>query len=398
MTTPHSAGNADAASTAPAPLLRPWWRRSRLWFVFAALIVCAAIIKTADSAAPGSPLDPNSASKDGSRAVAQLLSRRGVVIHRATSIADLTGSSTVVVTSPELYSDDQLRTLAANHRLVLLEPTSDQLAILDGSLAQLTDRSAGPDSVPPGCRAPGAVAAGTVDFTDALLYADESCYRGRIVIRERFVAIGSADLITNRRLGHDGVAALAINLITDNGRVTDISWLLAAADPEASQTSSVWSLFPDWTVHAVWWLVGLGMLLALWRGRRFGPVVTEPLPVVVRAAEVVEGHGRLYRRAEARQSAATALRGATTRRLATHLGVEATTEPVTIAAMIDRPGADNVLLGPVPSDDAGLTRLAQELTALEESVTAGATEPQPTSSGSPATSQPARTIAKDDTP
>ena len=52
------------------------------------------------------------------------------------------------------------------------------------------------------------------------------------------------------------------------------------------------------------------LLLALWRARRLGPVVTEPLPVVVRAAETVEGRARLYRRGGARDTAAEALRGA----------------------------------------------------------------------------------------
>ena len=34
------------------------------------------------------------------------------------------------------------------------------------------------------------------------------------------------------------------------------------------------------------------VLTALWRMRRFGPLVFEPLPVVVRASETAEGHGR----------------------------------------------------------------------------------------------------------
>ena len=53
------------------------------------------------------------------------------------------------------------------------------------------------------------------------------------------------------------------------------------------------------------------LLLALWRARRLGPVVAEPLPVVVRAAETVEGRARLYRRGGARGQAA---RGAARRR------------------------------------------------------------------------------------
>jgi hypothetical protein len=115
----------------------------------------------------------------------------------------------------------------------------------------------------------------------------------------------------------------------------------------------------------------LGVLLVLWRGRRLGPAVTEPLPVVVRAAEVVEGHGRLYRRAGARDRAAAALRAATLARLAVHAGLRrgARTDDIVAAACAatGRPAIDvwYLLGGPWPVDDAGLLRLAVELDALE---------------------------------
>ncbi|SDJ33674.1 hypothetical protein SAMN05444157_2881 [Frankineae bacterium MT45] len=358
----------EAPDVAAPALLRPWWRRSRIWFALAALVICAGFVQTAvANPPPGRPLDPNSASKNGSLALAQLLRQRGVAVHRETSLDALPEVSTVLVTDPELYTNDQLRLLAAHHRLVLVEAGSDQLALIDSGLAQVDDEVAGA-RVPPGCRDPGPVAAGVVAFSSGLSYADESCYEGRVVIRDGFVAIGSADLLTNRTLGAQGVAALAINLITNDGQVTSVSWLLSADDPAASQTKTVWSLFPYWTPHLVWWFAGLGLLVALWRGRRLAPVITEPLPVVVRAAEVVEGHGRLYRRARARQSAAAALRSAATRRLALLLGLSTTTEPATVAALIDRPGASDLLVGPVPADDAELARLAQGLADLEDAV------------------------------
>ena len=50
------------------------------------------------------------------------------------------------------------------------------------------------------------------------------------------------------------------------------------------------------------------LVVGVWRGRRLGPIMTEPLPVTVRAAETVEGHGRLYHRLNARDRAANALR------------------------------------------------------------------------------------------
>ncbi len=74
------------------------------------------------------------------------------------------------------------------------------------------------------------------------------------------------------------------------------------------------------------------LLLALWKGRRMGPLVAEQLPVVVRASETVEGRGRLYRSRRARDRAADALRTATLQRLLPRLGLGPNAEP-----RIDRP-------------------------------------------------------------
>ena len=67
------------------------------------------------------------------------------------------------------------------------------------------------------------------------------------------------------------------------------------------------------------------LLVALWRGRRIGPLVAEELPVVVRASETVEGRGRLYRSRRARDRAAQALRTATLQRMLPRLGLGADT-------------------------------------------------------------------------
>jgi hypothetical protein len=58
------------------------------------------------------------------------------------------------------------------------------------------------------------------------------------------------------------------------------------------------------------------VLVAFVRGRRLGPPVAEPLPVVVPAAEAVTGRGRLYRGVRARQPTLNALRASAIARLA----------------------------------------------------------------------------------
>jgi hypothetical protein len=116
------------------------------------------------------------------------------------------------------------------------------------------------------------------------------------------------------------------------------------------------------------------VLVALWRGRRLGPVVVEPLPVVVRATETVEGRARLLRAARARGTAAAALREASVARLSDVLGAgTAASPPVVVDAVCRRTGrtsgeVEALLFGDAPGDDAGLVRLANDLDGLEESV------------------------------
>ena len=78
------------------------------------------------------------------------------------------------------------------------------------------------------------------------------------------------------------------------------------------------------TLLPSWWQIGVVqavvalVVVGIWRGRRLGPILTEPLPVTVRASETVEGHGRLYYRLGARDRAAEALAD----------GDPATTQPI----------------------------------------------------------------------
>jgi len=128
-------------------------------------------------------------------------------------------------------------------------------------------------------------------------------------------------------------------------------------------------------VYAVAIQLGIVVLmLALWRMRRLGPLVTEPLPVVVRACETVEGHGRLYRSRRARDRASAGLRDAALGRIVSRLGLpRAATDDATCQELASRTGRDAreiraILFGAVPGDDAALVKLAADLDALEGQV------------------------------
>jgi hypothetical protein len=305
--------------------------------------------------------------------LAQLLADRGVTVHRTTALTDVAAGRTVVIAFPDDYSTAQLHNLATGRRLIVLRPGPTAMHALAPDL-QAHDVDDSAPTVQPGCGLPGPQAAGAVRFPDGThVYDGASCYGGRVAIAPSLVVLGSDALVRNDQLARDGVAALDINAITADGTVRDVVWLLPGADAHGDGSPSVWLVLPDWAPLAVTWALVVGVLIAFWRGRRLGPVVTEPLPVVVRAAEITEGHGRLYRRSAARDAgaarehAAASLRAGALRRLRTRLGLRRDAPAGEVAAELARttghPAAamHEMLAGPAPTDDAMLIDLATSL-------------------------------------
>src|SRR5262249_14407018 len=146
------------------------------------------------------------------------------------------------------------------------------------------------------------------------------------------------------------------------------------AEGESSGASSIFDLIPDNVTWIVWQLWLVIALVALWRGRRLGPLVSEKLPVVVRASETVEGRGRLYRSRRARDRAADALRTAALQRMLPRLGLAVTAPPPTVVAAVSERCSKSpealhyILFGPSPQSDDDLLNLSRELDDIERQV------------------------------
>lgn len=364
-----AAGAADAAPG--APIGPPLWRRTRFWFGLLGLLVIVATLVAFLSPGPGRDLDPHSAGQGGSKALAQVLERYGVAVHRTTSLADASraGDATVLVVEPDSYSAGQLLDLVRRaRRTVLVQPGQPALDALAAGLEAFGPVSG---TVNPGCGEPGPRAAGSVDFGDAAATAYSGpgyteCYDGAVVTRGRLAVLGDSDLLRNDTLARKGVAALDVNLISADRAAHDVVWLLPGADAAGPGAPSVWDLFPSGVHRAFLWLLITGAVLVLWQARRLGPPVPEPLPVVVRSAEVVEGHGRLYHRGRARARAATLLRAGTSARLARRLGLPRDANAAELAALAPAgSGAVELLAGAEPGNDTNLLELAAGLRQLE---------------------------------
>ena len=163
-----------------------------------------------------------------------------------------------------------------------------------------------------------------------------------------------------------------LNVLGESGELT---WYVpSAGDPMGSSGQSLVGYLPDWAGPVALWILTVGVIAVVALGRRFGPVVVEPLPVTVRPQELVLGRARLLQRSDARDAAATSLRSATSTRLADRLGLrhESALDGLlaALAPHTDRsPEQLRTLLGPTPvTTDEDLVRLAQDLDRLEKEI------------------------------
>ncbi|WP_309135712.1 DUF4350 domain-containing protein [Cellulomonas sp.] len=370
------------------------WRRARPWLVVAAVLAIGVLVlllpAPRTSTTPGAP---DNAGASGSRAIARVLERQGVEISyvRTTAAAEAAaarGGTVLLLGDVWLVPEQVDRVAALENDLVLV----DAGWVLSSVAPGLT---AGTDAAPRRVRAaacddPDARAAGTITASGSV--ADPSgtatvCFppaggpatEGAYVVLEqdgrRVTALSDLTPLTNDAVLDEGNAALALRAL---GRHEHLVWYVPSLDDAGTSAgedegTSLTDLVP-WVRPVGLWLLLVLVVLVVWRARRLGPVVAEPLPVVVRSAETTRGRGRLYRRGRAHGHAAAALRAGTATRTAQRLGLpRSAPAPALVDALARATGRDaraveQLLYGPPPTDDAGLLRLADDLHHLESEV------------------------------
>lgn len=360
--------------------------RTRVTFVLVLVVAAAVVLGVYSYQEQRGYLDPEGIDAWGARAVVRVLEEQGVQVtgvrttDAAAEAAD--ADSTLLVTIPDLLRPAQVeRLLDTGADIVLASPSS---SITDFSGQVTVAGQVEQETREPGCDLPEARLAGSAR-TGGLAYAvgdgGVSCYPaddagGSLVVvtledGARLTVLGTADALVNGFLDEDGNAALALNLLGHN---PDLVWYWPALEALDEADAAPGELLPGWVTPVAWQLGVAGLLAALWRGRRLGPVVAERLPVIVRASETTEGRARLYRRGRARGHAAATLREATVHRLRSRLGlppdvdVNGLADLVAVRSHRTAQEVRALLDGPEPADDAGLVRLADDLDTLEQEV------------------------------
>ncbi len=376
------------------------WRTARAPLGVLAVMVLGviAVVLLAPTAKSNTYLDPASTDATGTKALADILGERGFHVTSVYSPAAALGAigsppggpaATLVITRPDLLTAAQRKQLArVDADLFLVGPGTVSLAALAPAISVASQDAPFGSPVDPDCAIAGARVAGSVD-SGLITYRSAGYAAGcypvdgnpslvRYVRAGRTITIlGSGQLMSNNLLAQEGNAALALNLLNAHGVIV---WLtpeptIARPPPPVSQGNRPRpSLIPGAA-----WLVALQLCVALalaavWRARRFGPLISEQLPVVVRASETVEGHARLYQSRRARDRAAQALRDDMLGRMRPALGLAADAPADAVGdglASRSRHSREQILaivFGPAPGTDADLVRLAADLDELEREV------------------------------
>lgn len=393
------------AATAQTLTVRQTARRALPWIVLAVIAIVIALggaLLTGGRVAPGTTLDATNPAPAGAKAVAQVLRGQGVDVRNVSTLDRATAAAadgaTVLVYDPlgNLTSDGYRALTGDGRTLVVVEPDFEALQTLD---RDVTAAGAPRGPAPADCTVPAAERAERIDprttsttedvvVPGTFRVADDAaaCFSdtgGRAsLVRTSFNAspvylLGSAAVLTNDGVDRLGNAALALNLL--GGHSTLVWYLPSLDDRPVSGPPDIAELTPGWVTPVMLLLVVVFIAAAIWRGRRFGPLVVESLPVAVRAGETREGRARLYQRSSARLRAVDALRVGTISRLSALAGLPSTATVPEVADAVaaltrrDRLAVRDLLVERIPQTDRDLIALSDELAELERATASAVT-------------------------
>jgi hypothetical protein len=384
-------------------------RRLRRWVPWLLLLIVAALVGGLLSTPTSTGLlEPGNRGRDGGAALAQVLAGQGVqvdVVEGSSRLMDGStpaGPGTTVLLPDTAYLGPEggpalLEALAQADRLVVLVPSPDQAPQLglDLDVDWIARGPLGAD-----CAISPVGRDHVLSTADALLSAGgaeraqvHACFPpgaghnlggardGAILTwpattqRPETLVAATSTAWTNSRITEEANAALALRMLGGSDRLV---WVLPQpGDAGLDAPAGLWDVLPRHLTSWVWLLGAAVVALALWQGRRLGPVVVEPLPAVVPAGETTRSRGRLYRQARSREYALEAIRAGTRRRVAPLLGLPPATDQNrlvgTVAEATSRPTgevAELLAQSDAVADDDAFVRGARALHDLEEQVRA----------------------------
>ena len=381
------------------PTVRSTAKRALFWVVavtVALVIVLVGVLFTGN-AANIDRLAADNPGPQGAQALVEVLRQQGVDVTVTNSLAasrravDDPATTTVFFWDRDLVLDDEQSAEAARlaDTVVLLDPG---FGTLDAVAPQVAQAGYADGVANAECDVFAATQAGTVAIDGSgfrILDADSTvsgCFPSdddvyslvRVEDGPSTVSVlGTVSALSNEFIAERGNAALALNLLGENEHL--VWYIPTVADLVGGTPPTIGELSPPWVTPAILTLLLGGIAAAFWRGRRFGPLIVENLPVTVRANETMQGRARLYEKSSARMRAIDSLRIGAVQRIAALCGLPrvATVDDVIAAAAAvtrtDPAEVRRVLLDAAPATDRDLVRLSDDLLTLERSVATSVT-------------------------
>ena len=393
----NPAMSGPGATQAVTPTVRAFLRGRRAWIVIGVVLVLGALVVLViqgGARQPGLLLGADNPAPTGAKAITEVLRDHDVMVTQARSFevaieAAEQGATVVLFDELGLLDDARLTGLgAAADRLVVIAPGFAALEALAPGV-RLAGAASGPldDAA---CDFGPAERAEELSDGQGLLTVDDpaadagwqGCFpdgdfgfalvTGQTPSGGELALVAATTAFENGRITERGNAALAIGLA---GASDELVWYLPGpGDSDADTAPTIGELTPGWVSPVMVLLIAVVIAAGIWRGRRFGPLVVEQLPVHVPAGETSAGRARLYARSAARVHALDQLRIGAIRRIAVTLRLPRSTAVDQVAdAAAQATGRDpasvrRLLVDDLPSHDRQLVDLAGELARLEDQV------------------------------
>ena len=371
--------------------------RGKWWITGIALVlIMVAMVALTSKPSDYRELSTENTDDTGARAVAQILREQGVTLKQfdrlsRVFVADPATTTLVIAGADYLTAAQAESVLGYEGDILFIGASPDLTDALDAGVSVTYEFL--PETVDAACADPDAAAAERmrVEYTGLQIGGSSDatmCFLNRAEVAGMAVVEtpnGTRTIVTNPQVYENGAlleegnAALALRTA---GRNDNVAWYLAdymdptllAGPGKTPDLSTNPDFLPPGFGTALYALALAALIGAVWKGRRFGPLAVEPLPVVVRASEATRGRARLYRRARAYGRATAALRAASARRIGVRLGVPRTTDREGMVAAVERatgrPPAEiaRALYGPAPRNETEMMNVVEQLDRLEGEV------------------------------
>ena len=313
-------------------------KKTRTTVLITALIAILIVIATIANMGvlgqdDGRRLSPGSTQAKGAGAIAAILEDQGVAVthvRNQVELGEIQADSTTLVVDPWQLSNGDISTLAGSgSEVIVLLPSGFSEAMRWGFSEREWGINVGDDQKAhvaqceqgPITPAESEIGPITTIYMNAEGPACLPVQGGHAWVQspryENVWAFGAGEILTNIRLAELDNAGVAVRML---GRHPNLYWVENYASVEITEAQPARGL-PAWLVAFFAACVATGLWYTVYRWRRFGKLVAEPMPVVVPVGEAETGRARLYSASRNPAHAARITRSAFISRYATRLGI-----------------------------------------------------------------------------